>query len=166
MTISAPAGVVFASPDSSGNGLVTTIVMPAPAATIFNLVRDVENWASMLPHYRSVKLVNRDGADRELDMTAMRGLIPVGWRSIVHAEESVPKLTFVHTGGFTKGMHVAWHFEPYEAPGSTVVTISHDPDGIANPLRRWLTERILGHMVINPIARRTLARFRDLVAAL
>jgi len=143
--------------------LRTSIVIAAAAPRIFDLVAPVENWATLLPHYRKVTIV-RDGTDDKLaNMAAWRGWIPVSWQSIVTAEPARPTITFTHTAGFTRGMTVDWRFEPLSInPDQTRVTIVHHTATIPGRFRRWTIQLFVGQLFIDPIARKTLARFKEL----
>lgn len=137
----------------------------APLTTIFSIAADVEQWPSLLPHYRHVRLIARDPAGGGLvEMAANRPFGPVGWRTWWMSEMEVrepggvrpPAIRFRHVRGITTGMEVEWRFEPVQ--GGTHVQIVHEWNG-----PRWsviggpVATLIIGPVFIHGIASRTLA---------
>ena len=45
-------------------------------------------------------------------MGARRGPIPVRWEAVQRPLPEQRTIEFTHTGGVTRGMQVAWRFEP------------------------------------------------------
>jgi ribosome-associated toxin RatA of RatAB toxin-antitoxin module len=134
---------------------------------VFKLARDIERWATILPHYTRSKAISRsrDGAV-VADFIARRPLIgvlglglPVAWRSRTWAEPDTLRLRFVHVAGATRGMDVTWRIEP-RGRGCRV-TIEHEfrprIPAFARVVDRWFTRAIAG---------RTLATFKALAEAL
>lgn len=144
------------------------IVMRGAWQDIWQLSSEIEKWPDYLPHYRYVKLIKRsdDGLEKQADMSAMRDLLPVSWKTIQRlypaSDPAEAKIFFKHIGGVTKGMEVYWLFEPL---GENVyrVTISHDwkPNW---PLVGSLAAHWIGEMIVKNVAGKTLARVRQLVA--
>lgn len=135
---------------------------------VFALARDVERWATLLPHYRRSRAIERR-ADGSLvaDFIARRPLIevlglglPVAWRSRTWNEPATRRLRFDHVAGATRGMDVTWHIEALEGGTRCRVTIEHDfrprLPGFA-----WFVDRCF----TRPIAGRTLATFKALAEA-
>jgi hypothetical protein len=95
---------------------------------IFDLAAKVENWAQILPHYRYVKLLKREGDRKWVRMSAWRDIIPVTWTAIQTVERGAGRgpgrILFSHTGGLVRGMEVAWWFEPRPEKGDVVVGIN------------------------------------------
>ena len=134
------------------------LVMRAPVERIFPLAADVERWPEILPHYRYVRRI--PGAERRFAMGARRGPLPVRWEAIQRPLPAERRIEFVHTGGVTAGMQVAWRFE--EADGATDVSIEHRLD-LAWPLiGEWAARWVIGPQFIEAIARRTLGRVKEL----
>ena len=133
----------------------------APAALVFELVRDLERWPALLPHYRDVHVLVRhpDGA-LTARMIAVRQLVPlfgyglpVVWRARTWSEPGAMRIRFMHEGGATNGMVVTWRFEP-TASGCRV-SIEH----IFIPrVAGWSS--LVGRIFVKPIATRTLATFK------
>ena len=135
------------------------IDMDAPSTTVFDLVADVTRWADLLPHYVRSRAVERhEDGSVTADFVARRPLIPVlglglpvTWRSRVSTDRAVPTIRFRHVAGATKGMDVAWRFEPRRTAAGREgcrVTIEHDfrprIPGFARFVDRWFTRAIAG----------------------
>jgi ribosome-associated toxin RatA of RatAB toxin-antitoxin module len=135
-------------------------MMHAPYERVFDLAADVERWPERLPHYRYVRRVAGDSADRHFEMGARRGPIPVRWRAIQRPLPDERRIEFVHTGGVTRGMQVAWRFE--ERDGGLDVSIEHELE-LDWPLIGGLAaEHVVGPQFIEAIAGRTLRRVKEL----
>ena len=132
----------------------------APYERIFALAANVERWPQILPHYRYVRPVNDPNGERRFAMGARRGPIPVTWEAIQRPLPEERRIEFVHTGGVTRGMWVAWRFE--ERDGGVDVSIEHGLD-LRWPLIGELVARtIIGPQFIEAIAGRTLRRVKAL----
>jgi ribosome-associated toxin RatA of RatAB toxin-antitoxin module len=128
---------------------------------VFGYAARVEDWPSLLPHYRSVRVIEARGNERIVEMRARRDRIPVWWwaRQVVLPSEH--RIRYTHLRGVTRGMEVEWRLE--SNAGGVVVTIVHD-------LRlRWplvggvVADWIIGPMFVEPIAGATLRRIKMLV---
>lgn len=140
----------------------------APASLVFALARDVERWATLLPHYVRSRFEDTDGWGRPImEFVARRPLVPVlglglpvVWWSRTWNEPESLRLYFEHIGGATRGMNVVWRIEPTGDGTACRVTISHDfsprVPGFARVVDRFFTR---------PIAGRTLATFKALAEA-
>ena len=136
-------------------------VVRAPVATVFNIVRDVENWPAHLAHYRYVRFRRRtsDGGG-VVEMSANRpfGVVdwPTWWLSEMQVDHARPVVRFRHIGGITKEMDVEWSFTPVE--GGTHVKLLHVWDGPHWPLIGvFAATTVIGPVFIHGIASRTLA---------
>ena len=134
-------------------------VIRAPYEAVFDLAADVERWPELLPHYRYVRRVG-DGAERHFEMGAMRGPIPVRWRAIQRPLPDERRIDFVHTGGVTRGMEVAWRFE--ERDGALDVSIEHELELGWPLIGAFAAEHVIGPQFIDAIAGRTLRRVKAL----
>ena len=130
------------------------IVINAPPARIFAYASDTERWPEYLPHYRYVRVLERDGNRQVVEMAARRSGIPVRWRAEQTNDAQTPSIHFHHLGGWTKGMDVEWRFEPVD--GGTHVSIDHQAR-LPFPMD-W----IIGKFFIDHIATRTLRRMKAL----
>src|SRR5688500_4850776 len=141
----------------------TTIVMHGPLSQIVALAADVERWPEILPHYRWVTLLEGGGDRKVVEMAARRGRIPVRWRAVqeVHRDGATPIITYRHIGGGTKGMDVAWTFEPIA--DRTIVRIRHDFLPPWPLVGRPIADRIIGPHFVAHIAGQTLATIKRIV---
>lgn len=144
------------------------IDIAAPPDLVFALARDVERWATLVPHYsRSRAIEHRPDGSLVADFIARRPLIevlglglPVTWRSRTWSEPAMRRLRFDHVAGATRGMDVTWRIESLASGDGCRVTIEHDfrprLPGFA-----WFVDRCF----TRPIAGRTLATFKALAEA-
>jgi ribosome-associated toxin RatA of RatAB toxin-antitoxin module len=143
-----------------------SIDIEAPARLVFDLARDVERWPALLPHYRDVRIEERepDGAVIAR-MVAIRPIVPllgygvpIAWRSRTWAEEATLRLRFVHGGGATNGMDVTWRIEATAAGCRVSIDHAFDPR-----VPGWAA--LVTHLFVRPIATRTLASFKAIAEA-
>lgn len=132
----------------------------ATPARVFAAARDVEQWPSILPHYRWVKTLERQADRAVVEMSANRPFGPLNWPtwwvSDMWVDESRHEVRYRHIRGITRGMDVVWRVVP-EADG-THVTIIHEWDGPPWPLIRWVAANwVIGPVFVHGIAARTLA---------
>ena len=147
----------------------TQISMKAALPTIFGLAARVEDWGDILPHYRYVKLLRRDGKRKWVRMSAWRDFVPVTWTAIQIVEpgrDGQPgRITFKHIRGLVRGMEVEWWFLPRPDRGDVLVGISHHLARAPFPTRllgEHLTEAIVGRGFIGYIAGKTLRRIKEI----
>jgi uncharacterized membrane protein len=139
------------------------ITVHAPYERIFDLAADVERWPDRLPHYRYVRRIPAADGERRFAMGARRGPIPVAWEAVQRPLRDERRIEFVHTGGVTKGMWVAWRF--VERDGAQEVSIEHRLR-LGWPLIGDLAARhVIGPQFIEAIAGRTLRRMKALAEA-
>lgn len=134
--------------------------MGAPAEVIYPLAAEVERWPELLPHYRWVRLLERDGHRKLVDMSASRDGLPVSWRALQTLLPDVPRIEFRHVRGVTTGMDVAWTFQPRS--GGTLVRIEHQLDLRWPLVGPWVADRVIGPQFIDNIAGKTLRRIKRL----
>jgi ribosome-associated toxin RatA of RatAB toxin-antitoxin module len=137
----------------------------APLDRIFVLAADVEAWPRHLPHYRRVRMIERDaGGGGLVEMAANRPFGVVQWPTWWMSEMEVrppggahaPAVRFRHVRGITTGMEVEWSFRP--APGGTEVRILHEWNGLPVPVIGGpVATLLIGPVFIHGIASRTLA---------
>ena len=136
------------------------VLMRAPYERIFPLAAEVERWPQILPHYRYVRRVPDPDGERRFAMGARRGPIPVSWEAIQRPLADERRIEFVHTGGVTKGMWVAWRFAPVD--GGTDVSIEHRLELGWPLIGDFAARHVIGPQFIEAIAGRTLRRIRQL----
>jgi ribosome-associated toxin RatA of RatAB toxin-antitoxin module len=147
---------------------MTTIderLVRVPLERIFAIAADVERWPDHLPHYRYVRLIERDPAGGGLvEMSANRPFGVAQWPTWWVSEMEVrapggvpaPAIRFRHVRGVTAGMDVEWSFAP--AAGGTHVRILHEWNGPPIPMIGGpVATLIIGPVFIHGIASRTLA---------
>ena len=136
-------------------------LMHAPFERVFALAADVERWPELLPHYRYVRRI--PDAERHFEMGARRGPIPVRWRAIQRPLPEQRRIEFVHTGGVTRGMQVAWRFE--ERDGTLDVSIEHELELGWPLIGGFAADHVVGPQFVEAIAGRTLRRVKELAEA-
>jgi uncharacterized membrane protein len=139
---------------------VDRIRVRAPVDPVFNAAREVEQWPSILGHYRWVRRLPGRGGMTLVETAAWRPfgpvLYPTWWVSEMVVDPAAPAIHYRHVQGITSGMDVVWQLEP--AADGTEVTIVHEWDGPRWPLvgpaaARW----VIGPVFVHGIASRTLA---------
>lgn len=131
----------------------------ADVARAFTAGAAVERWPEWLPHYRWVRFLERRDNGGLVEMAAWRPFGPVNyptwWVSEMTLEPDAPRIRYKHVRGITRGMDVAWDFEPHSQ--GVLVTITHVWDGPSWPLvGRTAANLIIGPVFIHGIASRTL----------
>ncbi len=137
------------------------IRIQAPYERIFPLAAEVERWPERLPHYRYVRRVPASNGERRFAMGARRGPIPVRWEAVQRPLRDQRRIEFTHTRGVTRGMEVAWQFQP-AADGGQEVSIHHALDLRWPLVGGWVARRVVGPQFIDAIAGRTLRRIKAL----
>jgi len=137
------------------------ITIRAPLERIVALAADVERWPDLLPHYRWVTLLEGGGDRKTVEMAARRDWFPVRWRAIqeVVRDGATPMIRYRHIGGVTRGMEVAWTFEPV---GDHVrVRIRHDFRPPWPLVGGVVADRVIGPHFVANIAGQTLATLKQ-----
>jgi ribosome-associated toxin RatA of RatAB toxin-antitoxin module len=137
------------------------IWMRAPSEAIFPIAAEVERWPELLPHYRWVTLLERDGHRKLVEMAASRDGFPVKWQALQELYPEVPSIRFHHVKGVTRGMDVEWRFEP-QGEG-TLVSIYHVLDLRWPVIGHVVAEKIIGPQFVANIAGKTLRRIKQIV---
>jgi ribosome-associated toxin RatA of RatAB toxin-antitoxin module len=137
-------------------------VSTASAEALFQVASDVERWPLILPHYRWVRFLDRQGPQRGVvEMAAWRDFFgplryPTWWVSEMEADPGAPIVRYRHIDGITRGMDVRWEFHP--APAGHCVRVIHEWEGPAWPVIGGLAARqVIGPGFVSAIARRTIA---------
>jgi ribosome-associated toxin RatA of RatAB toxin-antitoxin module len=150
--------------------MVDEIEIRAALEPCFRAAADVERWPEILPHYRWVRFLRKDGFGRgRVEMAARRNFgplaYPVWWVSEMETDEDRPVVLYRHIAGVTTEMDVEWSFEELGS-GSTGVRILHawrEGPGwpLPLPVRRVISSAIIGPVFIHHVASRTLRGVRD-----
>lgn len=130
-----------------------SIIMRASRAEIFETASNLENWPRILPHYRYIRYLERDGDRNVVIMAATRSGIPISWTSEQIIDHERIEVRFHHLKAFTKGMFVVWTFT--ETPAGVLVEIAHQLNFRVRALAP-LMEPIIGDFFIGHVANRTL----------
>ncbi len=136
----------------------SVIEIAAPWERAFALAADIERWGERLPHYRWVRILERDGRRTVAEMAARRGRLPVRWRAVQEVRPEERRIRFTHIAGPTRGMAVEWSFTP--AAGRIRVAITHDLRW--SPPLHWIADWVVGRLFIAHIAGQTLRRIKAL----
>jgi ribosome-associated toxin RatA of RatAB toxin-antitoxin module len=128
---------------------------------IFQIAADIQDWPNILPHYRYMRVTESSERHKIADFGASRDGLPVSWRARQELFPDEYRITFLHTGGVTKGMWVEWRLEPL---GDRVsVTIDHElsyPVPLLGPL---FARYIVGGLFVENIAGKTLRSIKERV---
>jgi ribosome-associated toxin RatA of RatAB toxin-antitoxin module len=134
----------------------------ADADICFHVAADVERWPEILPHYRWVRFLSKQGfASGTVEMAAWRpfGFVkyPTWWVSEMTHDPDSRTVTYRHIDGITRGMDVFW--EVLERPkGGALLRIVHEWSGPNWPLIGGIAaDAVIGPRFISHIAGRTLA---------
>lgn len=130
---------------------------------IVALATDTERWPVILPHYRWVTLLEGGGDHKSVEMAARRGRFPVKWRATQDVERDgpTPVIRFHHIGGVTKGMDVAWTFDP--GADAVKVRIDHDFSPPWPVVGQPIADRVIGPHFVEAIASKTLHTIKAIV---
>ena len=139
------------------------IHIDAPFERIFPLAAEIERWPERLPHYRYVRAVPASNGERRVAMGARRGPIPVRWEAGQRPMPDERRIEFTHTGGLTRGMEVAWRFEP--SNGGWDVSIEHRLQLDWPLIGGIAADSVIGPQFIDAIAGRTLRTVKQLAEA-
>lgn len=130
-----------------------SIIIQAPRDAIFETAADLENWPRILPHYRSIRFLERNAQRSIVEMAALRSGIPISWTSEFVVDRDRMELRFLHLKKFTRGMKVIWTFQ--ETPLGVLVEIAHvlrfRVAAVAS-----IAEPIIGGFFIHHVANQTL----------
>ena len=141
-----------------------TIFIRAPLELIFNTTADIESWPKILPHYRCIKVMDRDQDSMTVSVAVQHGRFPIKWISRFESDPEIHELRFQHLKAFAKGMKVRWTFKPAEN-GFVRVSVSHALV-YRSGLGEWFARRILGDMLLAPIAYQTLRHLKGYIESI
>ena len=135
----------------------SSIHIRAPREKIFATVSDLARWPQVLPHYRAIEFLGKQGERQIVRMCARRSGLPISWVSAYLADPQALELRFEHLEAWTKGMQVVWMLNPTR--DGCRVEIVHDLH-FRVPWLAWLAEPIIGRLFVENIANKTLRTFK------
>jgi ribosome-associated toxin RatA of RatAB toxin-antitoxin module len=127
----------------------------------FSVAADVERWPDILPHYRWVRFLRKEGFARGVvEMAAWRHFGPLGyptwWASEMEHDAAARVVRYRHIRGVTSGMDVVWQVRTL-ADGSTHLSIVHEWEGPGWPVvGSFAADRVIGPHFVSHIAGLTL----------
>ena len=130
-----------------------SIIMHAPREKIFETAADLEQWPRILPHYRSIRYLERGPKRNLVEMAAVRSGIPISWTSEEVIDRDRMEVRFHHLKAFTRGMDVVWTFT--DTPSGVLVQIKHDMR-FRIPALAPLAEPIICGFFVHHVANLTL----------
>ena len=98
--------------------------------------------------------------DGSVKMAIQRGGLRFRWTSRFHADSQKKELHFEHMRPPTRGMKARWTLTQIN-DRETRVVIEHDLTEVSKRLGPFLAETVMGKFFIDPVARKTLARFKQ-----
>jgi len=159
----------------------TIVYIRAPKERIFALGADICRWPEILPHYRSVDVLEQsdDGHRKVARMCAQwtadrtiagRGRMPVGaeltfpvcWKSVQLCEPENMRIIYKHLAGAAVGMWVEWNLADDPWDRGVKVAITHRLRYPLQLLNGWFARDIVGHTFIEKIAGQTLATIKEI----
>ena len=155
---------------------VDAVTVRADLARVFALAADVERWPTFLPHYRWVRVLQRNGDAAAagtgtactVEMAAWRPFGPLRYPTWWVSEMRIDPphaVRYRHVRGITSGMDVEWRLAP-EGNGVRV-RIVHEWAGPSWPVIGGVAaEWVIGPVFVHGIATRTLAGVKRRAEAL
>jgi len=137
---------------------INSILMNAPLDRVFETASDLSRWPEILPHYRWVVYLDKSPSRNVVRMAAKRGWIPVSWTSEQVIDRKNRVVRFHHLTSLTRGMDVAWTFEPDK--DSVQVQIRHDLTLDIPVVGGFIAHQIIGRFFVHHIAGRTLKHMK------
>jgi hypothetical protein len=140
--------------------VVDRLRIRSPVDRVFQAAMSVEQWPTLLSHYRWVRMLERRPDGGLVEMAAWRPFgwfrYPTWWVSEMWIDRAAGAVRYRHVRGITAGMDVEWRLAPIEE--GTDVTIVHEWAGPRWPLvGRPAASLVIGPVFIHGIASRTLA---------
>lgn len=124
---------------------------------VFPLAARVEEWPTILAHYRRVTVPAVRPEGRIVTMAATRrGIpVPVRWKALQWLDADRGRVSYRHIGGVTRGMLVEWRL--LATPEGVEAVIIHDfspPWPWPGP---WIARVLVCRFFVQAIADQTLA---------
>jgi ribosome-associated toxin RatA of RatAB toxin-antitoxin module len=128
---------------------------------IYQLAADIQDWPTLLPHYRYLHVREQSPTHKIADFGASRDGFPVKWRARQELFPEAGRITYKHLGGITKGMWVEWRLEKRD--DRVLVTIDHELDYPVPVLGTLFARYIVGALFVENIAGKTLRTLKAAV---
>jgi ribosome-associated toxin RatA of RatAB toxin-antitoxin module len=146
----------------------TKVYILGPLDRVYELAEDVMRWPKIMPHYKSVNLLDEYGNKKVLEMVAFvetanrKRLLPIKWTAI---QETIPEeraISFWLIKGPLKDMEVEWTFGEMEYRDSSIVEIGAD-----YTFNKYLliAKYAVGNFFVNNPFSSTLSALKDIVEA-
>ena len=151
------------------NVTATSIDIAAPAAAIYDHAAATARWPLILPHYRYVRVHQRDGMRQIVEMAAWRDIFPLHWVAEQINDAERPHISFRHIAGPTRGMDVGAKNDvinivrDLRAKGLAIIVLSTEPETVLS-----LADRIVvmkRGAVVREFANEAVSKDRLLEAA-
>ncbi len=140
---------------------VNEIFIRGTPEQIMRLAFDLPRWPQFLPHYRYVRVLERDGERQTVEMACWRTGIPLRWKSHLWVSPAQRRMRFLHIAGPARGMDVVWTLKPEQ--DGTRVQIHHDLALQAPVVRSALGRWVVGQFFVSAVAGRTLAFLKQAI---
>lgn len=130
---------------------------------IYQLAANIQDWPTVLPHYRYMRVLESSDRYKVADFGASRDGFPCVWRARQDLFPEERRIEYRHIRGVTRGMFVEWRLE---SRGDRVeVTIDHSLSYRVPLLGPWFAEYVVGDLFVHNIAGKTLACIKAKVEA-
>ncbi len=138
------------------------IEIASPFDALFKTAAEIARWPEILPHYRWVRVLERNGRSVTAEMAARHKGLPLWWKTIQTPFPEERRIHFSHIGGITKGMEVDWIFEE-ASPDVWKVRIEHLFNPSWPPGGQWFADRVIGQVFVRQVAQKTLKRMKEVM---
>jgi ribosome-associated toxin RatA of RatAB toxin-antitoxin module len=142
-----------------------SVLIKGDKERIYQYAAKVECWPKILPHYRSVEILETTKIDRLVSMHCVRsfGIFrwPCKWQARQELDQDQGRIYFLHVSGPVKGMRVAWILN--ETPDGVVATIKHERPAASSFWQKFYFDDVAGLLFIKPIASQTLETIKKIV---
>jgi hypothetical protein len=137
------------------------VMIPGTLADVLAVAASVERWSLLMPHYRWVRFIGRQGQGTVVEIGARRGPLWVRWTTeqLVFADEG--RIVFRHLKGITTGLWTEWRLA--QAGPRVAMVVSHDWQP-GWPLIGPVAAAVFFRLLVEPLTQRTMDEVGRLVA--
>ena len=136
--------------------LEESIVIDCPPRALYNMIKDVERHADLLPGYTESRIIEQKKDSCIVQREAVMAGKKRRWRSEVWFEDG-QRIHFRQVEGPLHGMHVMWVLEP--RPDGTRMSIIHEVHVVPR-WKGWWFERWVAKPAIETTARNVLSAIK------